>query len=401
MHGLFPSLEKVRLDDVRTFLADAGEEGVTWEAKADDDELRKRPEGQEPGRLGKNTIRKAVCGLANQIGGYLIAGARANKKMSTWELPGIVIDHDEPMLWLGQVIEGGVQPVPRYGLKTWRLDDARTVALIEVEPVAQAPCMTSQGHVYERVSGETRRVGDPAHLDALFSRGRAAREMAERRADQAAAELARALDLGDGHGAVVLGMAPIARETDDISARLFVPSFGDAAEKALRRLLPRHGSPDQLFPSMAQAAAVSQANYYAPLEPDQPFDTPLHERDVHNVWAIVGRWDGSVAAGAGFAHEVADHPSIFDEVIAPAWGQLNALVERLGGYGPTRLTIHIVGAGPRKTDGLGGNSVLLRLSETVVVRRHPTLAPATTEEIGSIQREVLRETGILSYEPEP
>lgn len=66
----------LQLDDVRSFLADAGDEGVTWEAKADDDDKRAREAGRDPGELGKNTIRRAVCAFANQVGGYLIIGAR-------------------------------------------------------------------------------------------------------------------------------------------------------------------------------------------------------------------------------------------------------------------------------------------------------------------------------------
>ena len=50
----------------------------------------------------------------------------------------------------------------------------------------EPPCMTPQGHVYERVSGETIRVTDPGLLDALIRRGRHARERSEAFADRAA-----------------------------------------------------------------------------------------------------------------------------------------------------------------------------------------------------------------------
>lgn len=100
--------------------------------------------------------------------------------------------------------------------------------------------MTSLGHIYERVSGETRRVTDPAHLDALFRRGQAAHETAERRATQAAIDITQAVDLGSGHGAVAVAIAPVARETDDIGSRLFVPVFAEVAEQAVRRLVPGH-----------------------------------------------------------------------------------------------------------------------------------------------------------------
>ena len=60
MFGLFDvPWNDVDLEQVREFFANAGEEGVTWEAKAED----------ERGQLRPDSIRKAACGLANQVGG--------------------------------------------------------------------------------------------------------------------------------------------------------------------------------------------------------------------------------------------------------------------------------------------------------------------------------------------
>ena len=399
MHGLFPDVDEVQLDHVREFLADAGEEGVTWEAKADDDEERTRPEGEQPGRLRKNTIRKAVSGLANQIGGYLVIGARWDKDAQRWHLPGVLIDASEPELWLQTVIDSGTAPAPRCRIKSWSLDRDRTVALVEVEPVAQPPCMTSQGHVYERVSGETRRVTDPVHLDGLFRRGREARAESERRAVGAANDLAGALDLGGIHAAVALAIAPIGRDTDDISSRLFTPGFGKHLEEALSELLPRADSPEQTYPSMSQAGITAQAMFYESLGPDEPFDTPLYERSVRKVWAALGRWDGTVAAGASFNAEELGYVSMFDELIAPAWTALVPLVARLGGFGPARLVIVIVGAGG--ADEYVGSGLLAQVEGSVLVQRDIDLEPPSTDQIGSIQREVQRSAGILTYEPEP
>ena len=398
VHGLFGSLDDVTLKRVEAFLAEAGEEVVTWEAKADD-ETRQRPEGQAPGRLGKNTIRKAVSGLANQIGGYLIIGARWDRKQGRWLLPGVVIDHEEPELWLNAVIDGGVAPVPPHGVKAWAIGDGRAVALIEIEPVAEPPCMTSQGHVYERVSGETRRVTDPAHLDALFRRGREARILAETRAQASAQDLASALDIGDGHGAVALAVAPIGRETDDISSQLFTQPFIEMAELALRNMLPKPGQPDQVYPSIGQAAVTTQAIFHEPLEPHEAFDTPFDERPVRAVWATVARWDGAVAAGASFAAGDVGYVSMFDEVIEPAWAAILPLISSLGGFGPARLAIVVVGAGP--TNAPSPSSLLAQLTGSVLVQRAVDLGLPTGDQIGSIQREVQRSAGIFSFEPDP
>ena len=87
---------RVGLDDVRAFLSGVqDDEGVTWEAKADDDDERTRPEGEEPGRLHARTLHKAVSALGNQLGGYLILGARWDKTARKWLLPGFVSPEPE------------------------------------------------------------------------------------------------------------------------------------------------------------------------------------------------------------------------------------------------------------------------------------------------------------------
>jgi hypothetical protein len=135
----------LELADVRAFLeGDTGEEGVTWEAKADD----------ERGRLRPDSLAKASCGLANQVGGFVLIGAKQEKKGGPWSLPGITLPRDEPTLWIGKIIRG-LNPTPRHEAKPWMLDDGRLVAVVWVDPVDEPPCMTRRGQVYERVSGET------------------------------------------------------------------------------------------------------------------------------------------------------------------------------------------------------------------------------------------------------
>src|SRR4051812_27394703 len=82
----------LRVEDVERFLADAGDEGLTWEAKG----------GREP---HANAVRKAVCGFANAIGGYLIVGAE--QSANGWRLPGVEFRASEPATWLSSVIANG------------------------------------------------------------------------------------------------------------------------------------------------------------------------------------------------------------------------------------------------------------------------------------------------------
>lgn len=59
MESIFRVLwEHVGLDDVRAFLATAGDEGIRWEAKAADPR-------RDNARIEAGPVREAICGLAN------------------------------------------------------------------------------------------------------------------------------------------------------------------------------------------------------------------------------------------------------------------------------------------------------------------------------------------------
>lgn len=75
--------------------------------------------------------------------------------------------------WVDQVIrDGAVKPVPWFEPRTFL--ERPGAAIIAIEPVAQPPCVTSGGAVYERTSGRTVPVTDPSELARLFAGGRAA-----------------------------------------------------------------------------------------------------------------------------------------------------------------------------------------------------------------------------------
>lgn len=104
-------------------------------------------------------------------------------------------------------------------------------------------------------------------------------------------------------------------------------------------------------------------------------------------------------AGAAFDSEQAGYVSVIDEIIKPAWIELVQLVERIGGYGPARLAIRVVGAGP-PDEYTGGSSLLGRLERNIDVTRPIELAPPTDDQLGSIHRELQRATGLFTWEPE-
>lgn len=385
------------LDAVRRFLDDAGEEGVTWEAKADDDEERHRPAGEEPGRLRPQTIRKAVSGLANQIGGYLIIGARWDKEERSWRLPGIVAPDPEPKLWLGKVLRS-LNPVPRFDPKAWALDDDRTVAVVQVEPVAEPPCMTPQGHVYERVSGETLRVTDPALLDSLFRRGREARDRAEQFARRAAV---RALEPpGWSAMCIVAALAPTGRETTDITSRLFIRPTREAIIGAVGQFATPP-PPERVEIRQQQDAFAAFSEYeesYRLLANNVAL--PQHQ----TLWRVQATWDGTVAACAAFSPESVLDLSPFDQIVGRGWREIAALVARLGGYGPAHLTIGIdVPTRPASSrpDPPRGTFYARLPQGTTWIERAVSVDAPSDDVLASIERELRRAGGEVSDEPVP
>lgn len=387
------------LDDVEAFLADAGEEGVTWEAKADDED-RSRPPGDTPGCLRKNTIRKAGCGLANQIGGYLLVGARWDKTAHEWHLPGVLMGHPEPELWIGQLLRE-LRPAPRTETRAWSLSGGRTVAVTRIEPVDEPPCMTPQGHVYQRVSGETQRIKDPTLLSALFDRGRDAQQRASELAHRAAE---RAFDTPrwvlERSVSVTVALAPIGRETDNIRPRLFVPSFIEAMSVELERMLFEEATGRERWQQQDAYTVLAHNSQRMAYE-------LAEDRLEHRTWLIQATWDGAIAASVVLNAAAAYGLSGFDQAVRPAWEAVDPLVQALGGYGPAELVVHTFAAPQRRhittsaPPPAPSGTLYSRLPEHTFVQRRVNLGEIDEDTLGSVQRETIRASGRESFEPEP
>ncbi len=370
-------------DALRRFLADAGEEGITWEAKADDDRGVLRPE----------SIRKAACGLANQLGGYILIGARWDKATSTWTLPGITPPDDEPDLWIGKVVRG-LRPVPHHLPKSWTLPDGRLVAVVWIPPVAEAPCMTAQGKIYERVPGETLPVGDPALLARLFQRGEQARARAVKFADRGA--VTATLTPGwEGRAATGVALAPIGRQTDDIGALLFTQTFKDELTRGLWEFFAPNPQPTHMHVWQQQdglaVAATFEARYEDTAYPDT-FDRYEHHL---STWLLRASWDGTVAAAAVFNSDALTTIGGTDPTLHRGWPAIVSLVERLGGYGPSQLSYFLRVAQPSPEGVFHG------LPTETWVRRVVELHAPNAEEVASISREARRAAGEFVTEPGP
>jgi hypothetical protein len=382
--------ERVGLEHLREFLDAADEEGVTWEAKAEEPAGKDR----DPARIQPKKIAQGVCALANQIGGYFIVGAL--QEDGGWKLPGITRPSPEPGLWLDQII-GGLRPQPRFSHYHWIVDEDRLVAVIRVEPLAQTPCMTRDGQVFERVSSESIKVKDPTRLSELFRRGRQARELTEAGAHVASTELFEHPGVFDDRSVWVgLGMMA-ASYAPDIGSRLFRSQFNRAIHKGFgERLCTEAGlaPPQTVEPIMRQSFVALEGG-----------------NDLHH-WVVSAHWSGRVGVLAALAGEMVLHQSLFDSFVIPAWNLAADLVEHLGGYGDARVELSVrvqtkeLGqqrpTGSRRPGPAPPPQTLYgKLPQETNIPRPTEIRGPTSEEIGSIQRELQRAAGLFSFEGEP
>jgi hypothetical protein len=388
--------DRLERSHVEQFLDEGGEEGVNWEAKG----AGKAGEGPRP-----DSLRKAACGLANQIGGYLIVGAQ--RVDGVWQLDGISKPADEPALWLGQILRR-LQPVPRFEIAgPLYLGEDRIALVARIEPVAISPCMTPQGRIYERVSGETLPVEDPVLLERLFRRGEQARDRSEQFARRAAE---RAIEIpswgGERSISVSLGLASIGREDDDIAARLFTASMHDLL---VERIWELNGE----VRAIAIDVAPTQDSYVATIEtepghrlgPDQGTVT----RIIRASHFIQANWDGSVAAGVWSADDFSPGSADPEVLISKFWKQAAHVGAELGGYGPAHLTVAVMVAesGPVKLgvlDRVVGRppppgTIYARLPPRIRIDRFLDTATPDDRVIESIGRELRRAGGERADEP--
>ncbi len=404
--------DKLDTDSVREFLRTAGDEGVTWEAKADD----------QRGKLHPNSLRKAACGLANRLGGYILVGAKRDHETEQWSLPGITRPDREPELWVGRVLRD-LRPVPDFVPKLWTVDGDRIAGVVWVAPVNEPPCMTPQGQVYERVSSETLPVTDPARLDALFRGGQQARGRAEHFATRAAH---RALDttpwFSERAVGVAVALAPVARRTDDIGSLLFVRSFRDELEEKLRLyslkanpMRSRYEPEDPKHVQQQDAVSMS-ACFIERSGPTVRSDGEYRSLGRHLYFAcdLQATWDGAVAASAALSTTATKDATDYAELLRPAWEAVVPLVELLGGYGSAHLAVHIYVAPDRPNEMpfmRGGAAVgpppapptgtlFAGMPEHTLVARLTTVANPDPATFDSVCRELQRAAGREANEPE-
>jgi Schlafen, AlbA_2 len=366
------------LDDVQSFFADAGDEGLTWEAKG-------------TGNIRPLQIRKAACGLANAIGGYLILGASRSKATGQWVVDGIDLGGREPNLWIGQVLRAGLTPVPSHAVRAFDLDAGHLV-VVRIEALAGTPCLTLTGEVFVRVSGETVPVHDPAALSRLFERGDAQRGRAERATEHAIQRVLKSedeiyLSFGLAHATLMIVAVSMLEYPDDLPHRLFSHE-GESHVAGLVRFGVTDGADERRAPDVD--SAVQQHEIWA--------TTALPE-DGDRGWILLARDDGAVCVACAYfpsdGRASMDWAVLRDEIITPAWRLANAVVTHLGGGGGGHARIRH--AGEDLSIGWLDDERILRPSTEIA------MWTATTEETDRgdlpphVLHEILRAAGFVTW----
>lgn len=300
--------QRLGTSHVQRFLAEAGDEPFTWEAKG--------------GKVRPQHVRRVASAFGNsRYGGYFILGADRPKRGGPWQLTGADIPHAEPLLWLDSVIRDGLDPIPPFDIRPLEADDpSLAAAIVQFDPVARPPCITTDGEVYERAAGASRPVRDAASLERLFARGEAAGSSAYERAHQA---VAHASHLRSSHyeRRLVVGLAPL-----EVMPNLRYGIFRSGGSAALRRQLHTHLRPLGSY-SLQDGHAVQQHSTVVSLE---------DPRDREATWLYAAE-TGAAAVGWSSSETIRAHV-IFDEGrLAGAWRAAAAAIDGLGGRGPAYL----------------------------------------------------------------
>jgi hypothetical protein len=347
--------ESVDLTTIQSFFVDAGDEGLTWEAKGT--------------IITGRSVREGVGAFANSIlGGYLVLGV-SRVGHGPWKVDGWA-PSDEPRTWVSNVVASGLEPQPFFDVKSWQLASGRWVAAVEVRPVPIPPCITSDGLVFERLPGrKSQHVSDSAGLRRLFDRGEAAERRARETSEAGRSSMEHAPAVGNLCQVIVSVASPSL--APDVSPLVFRQALRDAVKATVAQLRsPFSGQLPYIYDEASQHALKGWARGY----------------DQGEGFAITVGRHGSVAAGYACPEPkfsgLRDAGSA-DSVLPGLWRSANALLHQLGAYGPTHAALRL--RDPQRGD--------------THIARWTTVDGPSVEEIESVARESSRASGWWALEP--
>ena len=366
------------LDDVVSFLARAGGEPLTWEAKG--------------GAIRREHVTENVGGFANAIdGGYLLLGFE--KSADAWAASGFEFPGGDPPAWVSRIVGTTLRPRPRIDVRDWPAEAGRA-AVVRVDPVAEPPCVTTDGRVFERVSGETITVRDPAELRRLYDRGASA----SARAEAIALRTQDVVGLRDEHGLpcaliVALSVGPVGTAAD-ISGRLFARSLGD------RLLEVANGLPHD--PLSFGPGRGRRSDAHIDLKQDAVVAATWAE-EPGQAWTIRASWDGSVVvvlrAVPPRTEQLLIADDFFNGAVRPMADAACEIAREIGGHGRAHV---VLGANARKfslfQDGAGYDQPIPGPNTLLPIQRWADDVSVDDALLASVKRELLRACGISVWE---
>jgi hypothetical protein len=378
---------EVTLKTVRDFLAAAGDDGIDWETK-----------GTELPRAEQ--VRKAICGLANQKGGFFLIGARREQD-GEWIADGVDFGVREPGTWMSDILRNGDQrlrPEPQFDVKAFDVDEEGSkLVVVMVEEIDQKPCMTG-GRAALRLPGQTVWIEDPAHLRRLATEGQGVEDEAEAIALRAAEALGREEPPDEPYLRFVIAFAPT-QKPEDLGARIFPQAFLDYLDEV--------------------AGELPRGPLFHEFRRDRFLDTRVADRtsvvaedqDGRQRWKVRVAWDGSVALRLDAVADRESDARFLSEVFGPMLVERSVsaaekLVARLGGAGRSHVVMMVGGEGfSVHVQGIPFTffdvpSLDRAIAAPIQTRTNPD-GELTDDEIARITREFLRECGAPVVEPEP
>jgi hypothetical protein len=376
----FESLEPKHVEG---FLAGESGEGLIWEGK-----------GTAPLTKLKSQIYEGVCGLGNQLGGFLLVGAEFDKKAGTWSFPGVENDCKEDAHdWIARVIQGNLVEPPPFRVRRWILPEGRLAAAVNVQQTAIPPIMTKGGVVWLRVVGETRKVIEPVVLADLIRKGEAARAAAEEKA----LKVVQHVQLPGELLWVALALVPTASRPD-FSGRIFTPGFKTTlilAADELEVAFEDEGAPSE--------TTVSRDGYVVARGSQRPGTW---------LWWLRALWNGAILVEFSTPRRASDRdprPPPIDWIVTKAWRAAAAPLVALTGipdveHAPTHMALATTW-GFQFHPPAGSAPVDVGATAGRPIQRWTTMAPPSNEEVESVKRELARSGAFEVFEsqetPEP
>lgn len=308
--------EDLTLDDLRGFFAadPPRDEGLTWEAK-----------GQT---IRREHLIQAASAFGNSLeGGYLVLGVGRAKHGGPWMVDGWAFP-TEPQTWVSShLMHDQVRPRPSFDTRAFAVDDQRHVVVVSIRPVSVPPVITSDGQVWERLSGISQQVRDPASLRNLVHRGEQARAEAQRMAESGRHDM--------------MAAPPQARRCPIIVSMASPALIGDVSSIVFRRssyqvvldLLngPLANRPISGYRQNRVGAEVSQSCLAM-------FSAGFHEGDGYSI--RLGR-HGSIAVGqsTGIVDDGLRAVADGADALLRTWDAAAALMLACAGDGPVHVAV--------------------------------------------------------------